>query len=103
MTSDDKVNPSIQHNYPVQRLVSKSQMWESVRPSPRRKEPMEKLKILLLAGILVVLIIIAFRPRREVGRFVSAQDVPEILLDTTTGQLCEVKQSQGALPHCDSH
>jgi len=62
---------------------------------------MEKLKVILLTGILIVLVIIAFRPRRDVGRFIPAEDVPQILLDTTTGQLCEVKQSQGALPHCE--
>jgi hypothetical protein len=49
---------------------------------------MEKLKVLLLSAILAVLLVIAFRPRREIGRFVQSEAGSWILTDTKTGQWC---------------
>jgi hypothetical protein len=49
---------------------------------------MEKIKVLLLAAILAVLLIIAFRPRPQVGRFVEIDAGSSLALDTVTGQWC---------------
>ena len=49
---------------------------------------MEKIKVLLLVAILAVLLVMAFRPRREIGRFVQSDANSWILTDTKTGQWC---------------
>jgi hypothetical protein len=48
----------------------------------------EKMKVLFLAAILAVLVVIAFRPRREIGRFVEVDAGSNLALDTATGQWC---------------
>jgi hypothetical protein len=49
---------------------------------------MEKIKVLLLTAILAVLLVIAFRPRPQVGRFVEVDAGSNFALDTVTGQWC---------------
>lgn len=61
---------------------------------------MEKLKVLLLFGILVVLIVIAFRPRTEVGRFVNGSLDAPVALDTKTGLLCRPLKDDRVVPSC---
>ena len=52
----------------------------------------EKIKVLLLAGIFGVLLWMALHPRPQVGRFIApdadASPLKGILLDTATGQVC---------------
>jgi hypothetical protein len=64
---------------------------------------MEKIKVLLLASILAVLLVIAFRPRGEIGRFIESDAGSFILTDTKTGQWClavKQKSPDSDMPYC---
>ena len=63
---------------------------------------MEKLKVLLLVGILGVLLFIAFRPQQQIGRFVEVDAGSNIALDTATGQWCyaAASSSDHTFPLC---
>lgn len=80
---------------------------ETEQCQPRRRiielgGTVERIKVMLLAGIFLVLLWIAFRPRHEIGRFVAPTgDANDDLLDTATGRMCVgYKTDSKAVPAC---